>query len=106
MSSLRSIDSPKRIDRPCAPDSGGSVVFDTVPDMRVAVAALDGVFDSGLSVVLDVLATANTLRDDVAGAPPPLEVVITGLATMARTGHGLTVETVPLATMHSFPTCL
>jgi transcriptional regulator GlxA family with amidase domain len=71
--------------------------------MQVAVAALDGVFDSGLSVVLDVLATANTLRDDVAGAPPPLEVVITGLTTMARTGHGLTVETVPLATMHQLP---
>jgi transcriptional regulator GlxA family with amidase domain len=79
--------------------SGGSVVFDTVPDMQIAVVALDGLFDSGLSVVLDVLATANSLRDDVACGSPPFEVMITGLGTRTQTGHGLGVETVPLAAM-------
>jgi transcriptional regulator GlxA family with amidase domain len=89
--------------RSTIPGSGGSAVFVTIPDMRIAVAALDGSFDSGLSVVLDVLATANSLRDDITGGPPPYEVVITGLATTARTGHGLSVETVPLTAMERLP---
>jgi hypothetical protein len=37
--------------------------------MKVAVVAVDGMFDSGLSVVLDVLSSANALRSDVCGAP-------------------------------------
>jgi transcriptional regulator GlxA family with amidase domain len=86
--------------------SGGSAVFDTVPDMRIAVVALDGLFDSGLSVVLDVLATANFLRDNIVGAPPPFEVVVTGLSATARTGHGLRVETVPLAALEHRPDVL
>jgi transcriptional regulator GlxA family with amidase domain len=71
--------------------------------MRIAVAALDGLFDSGLSVVLDVLATANSLRDDAAGSPSPFEVVVTGLGSTARTGHGLAVQTVPLSDLGGVP---
>jgi hypothetical protein len=34
--------------------------------MRISVLAVPGLFDSGLSTVLDVLATANALREEVA----------------------------------------
>lgn len=91
------------MDRSYFVGSGGSVVFDIIPDMQIAVLALGGVFDSGLSVVLDVLATANSLRDGVDGAPPPFDVTVTGLAATARTGHGLLVETVPLTALTRLP---
>ena len=71
--------------------------------MRIAVVALDDVFDSGLSVVLDVLGTANSLRDQVVAAPPPFDVIVTGMAASARTGHGMQVETVPLTALGGLP---
>jgi transcriptional regulator GlxA family with amidase domain len=74
--------------------------------MRIAVVALDGLFDSGLAVVLDVLSTANALREHIAGAPSPFDLVLTGLDTTARTGHGLRVETVPLAALDPAPDVL
>lgn len=83
--------------------SGESDAFDTIPDMRVAVVALDGVFDSGLSVVLDVLATANSMRENLAAAPSAFEVTVVGLTAEARTGQGLLVETVPLAALTAHP---
>ena len=33
--------------------------------MKVSVLAYDGIFDSGLAAVLDVLDTANAMRDDL-----------------------------------------
>ncbi|MFI5782930.1 GlxA family transcriptional regulator [Nocardia sp. NPDC051570] len=71
--------------------------------MRIAVVALDGVFDSGLAVVLDVLETANALRDNVAGTPPPFDIVVAGLAATARTGHRLEIQTVPLDDLPNTP---
>lgn len=67
--------------------------------MRIAVVALDGVFDSGLSIVLDVLATANSMREHLPGPPSAFEAVVVGLTTAARTGHGLRVDTVPPAAL-------
>src|SRR5262245_14883237 len=43
--------------------SGEIATFDTVIAMRVHVLALDGVFDLGLSAVLDAFQTANELLD-------------------------------------------
>ena len=39
--------------------------------MHVAVLAVPDLFDSGLSAVLDVLATANALREEVAASVLP-----------------------------------
>lgn len=64
--------------------------------MRVAVLAVDGMFDSGLSAVLDVLSAANTLRDDTPGAAPPFDVTVVGMSGSARTAHGLRLATVPI----------
>ena len=42
---------------------GKNAIFDIVVAMRVDVLVLDGVFDLGLSAVLDVFQTANELKD-------------------------------------------
>jgi len=59
--------------------------------MKLDVLALDGVFDTGLSTVLDVFTTANelgaTLRLDVA----PFDVTMTGVRKRVRTSQGLSV---------------
>lgn len=57
---------------------------------------VDGMFDSGLSAVLDVLAAANALRDEVPGAPPPFDVAVVGTSAVTRTGHGLHLATTPM----------
>ena len=38
--------------------------------MKVSVLAYDGIFDSGLAAVLDVLDTANAMRDSLESPPP------------------------------------
>jgi transcriptional regulator GlxA family with amidase domain len=57
--------------------------------MRVSVLVLDGVFDSGLSVMLDTLATANDLSDDRKSSRH--EVTVTGFGKAATTQQGLRV---------------
>lgn len=69
--------------------------------MRIAVLVVDGMFDSGLSTVLDVLATANDFRDDL--VVPPFQVDIVGLAETARTGHGLRLATTPITALPAQP---
>lgn len=62
--------------------------------MRVSVLVLDGVFDSGLSVVLDTLATANDLADKGRKSVRH-EVTMCGLGRVATTHHGLRVPLAP-----------
>jgi transcriptional regulator GlxA family with amidase domain len=59
--------------------------------MRVNVLALDGVFDLGLSAVLDVFQTANELSEMAALAVPRFEVTIVGVRRSVKTSHGLSV---------------
>jgi transcriptional regulator GlxA family with amidase domain len=59
--------------------------------MRVSVLVLDGVFDSGLSVVLDTLATANELDGRKI---KPFEVTLCGLRRVVTTHQGLRVPVV------------
>lgn len=64
--------------------------------MKVSVLAYDGVFDSGLAAVLDVLDAANEMRHDVGGAgtggldspPPGWEVRTVAPGRRARTAAG------------------
>lgn len=56
--------------------------------MRVSVLVLDGVFDSGLSVVLDTLATANELAER---KTKPFEVTLCGLRRVVTTHQGFRV---------------
>ena len=74
--------------------------------MRVSVLAVPGLFDSGLSAVLDVLATANALREEVAASVLPFEVTVAGTAASVRTAHGLRLATTPLAELDTVPDLL
>jgi transcriptional regulator GlxA family with amidase domain len=63
--------------------------------MRVAILAVEGMFDSGLSVVQDILATANELSVQAHLAAPPFEVIVVGPGTSVRTANGLSLPTMP-----------
>ncbi|QMU78350.1 helix-turn-helix domain-containing protein [Streptacidiphilus sp. PB12-B1b] len=64
--------------------------------MRIAVLVLDGVFDSGLASVLDVLQWANELREQVPQPPPAWQVTMVGFSSTVRTGAGHAVEAAPV----------
>ncbi|HEX7308294.1 GlxA family transcriptional regulator [Lentzea sp.] len=64
--------------------------------MRIAVAAVDGAFDSGLAAIMDVFGAANALSAREGGAPLVLPTVV-GAGTQVRTGNGLVLTTVPHA---------
>src|SRR5258708_14684490 len=59
--------------------------------MRVDVLALDGVFDLGLSAVLDVFQTANELIIMAALEVPRFDVRTVAMRRTVKTSHGLTV---------------
>ena len=74
--------------------------------MQIAILAVDSMFDSGLAVTLDVLATANALRGQAAATTPPFEVTVTGIRNEVRTGHALHLATTPLAQLPAPPDLL
>ena len=70
---------------------GKNAAFSMIIAMRVYVLALDGVFDLGLSAVLDVFQTANELIEMSGIAVPRFELRIVGLRKTVKTSHGLSV---------------
>ncbi|MDH6576860.1 helix-turn-helix domain-containing protein [Kitasatospora sp. MAP5-34] len=64
--------------------------------MRIAVLVLDGVFDSGLAAVLDVLQCANELRGRMPQPPPAWQVSTIGFTDTVRTGAGHLVSADPV----------
>jgi transcriptional regulator GlxA family with amidase domain len=64
--------------------------------MRVDVLALDGVFDLGLSGVLDVFQTANELIAMAGIAAPRFELRIVGMRRAVKTAQGLSVPVQPI----------
>jgi transcriptional regulator GlxA family with amidase domain len=65
--------------------------------MDVAVLVYDGVFDSGLSAILDVLDAANAMRAELPQPPPAWQVTTVGFRRRVRTGAGHVVTTQPTA---------
>jgi transcriptional regulator GlxA family with amidase domain len=63
--------------------------------MRVAVVVYDGVFDSGLTSILDVLGNANELGAQI-HEPPTWTVTMVGSTPQVRTGAGLVISPEPL----------
>ena len=64
--------------------------------MRVSVLALDGVFDLGLSAVLDAFQTANELIPVSGETIAPFEVTIVGVRRAIKTSQGLSVPVLPI----------
>jgi transcriptional regulator GlxA family with amidase domain len=64
--------------------------------MEVSVLAYDGIFDSGLAAVLDVLDTANTMRGSLDIPPPGWKVTTVAPGKRARTRAGHIVHAAAL----------
>ena len=75
---------------------GRTAIFGIICAMRVYVLALDGVFDLGLSAILDAFQTANELIEMTGLAVPRFEVKIVGMRKTVRTAHGLKVPIQPV----------
>src|SRR5262245_19148491 len=70
---------------------GKNVIFSIIFAMRIDVLALDGVFDLGLSAVLDVFQTANELIEMANLAVSRFEPRIVGVRKVVKTAQGLSV---------------
>ncbi|WP_070106108.1 hypothetical protein [Burkholderia plantarii] len=65
--------------------------------MRIAVLALDGLFDTGLTVMPDALGAANKLAVRAMGRAPDFEVSIVGMRKRVQSSHGLLIPVQPVA---------
>jgi transcriptional regulator GlxA family with amidase domain len=74
---------------------GKAAIFRIICAMRVYVLVLDGVFDLGLSAILDAFQTANELIEMTGFSVPQFEVKIVGMRKTVRTAHGLNVPVQP-----------
>ena len=70
---------------------GKIAIFRIIVAMRVDILTLDGVFDLGLSAVLDAFQTANELSELFALPVPRFETTMVGMRKRVRTSRGLTV---------------
>ena len=59
--------------------------------MRIALLALDGLFDTGLMVTLDALGLANKFAAAQMGGTPHFDVTIVGVRKKVRSGQGLAI---------------
>lgn len=64
--------------------------------MRIAMLAIDGTFDMGLSVPLDAFAIANNISARAMDGSTRFEVVVVGVRRKVRTGRGFTVPVQPI----------
>ncbi len=67
--------------------------------MNICILALDGVFDTGLSAMLDTFAMANEVAAAQGRSGAPLSVQVVGVRQRLRTAHGLTLQAEPLGAM-------
>jgi transcriptional regulator GlxA family with amidase domain len=75
---------------------GKNANFVIILAMRIHVLALDGVFDLGLSAVLDAFQTANELIEVSSLDVPRFDVRIVGVRKSVSTAHGLRVPVHPI----------
>src|SRR6516225_5427947 len=59
--------------------------------MRIAILALDGLFDTGLTVLLDAFGLANKFSALQMGGKPPFDLSIVGVRRRVRSGQGLPI---------------
>ena len=68
--------------------------------MRIAVAVVDGVFDSGLATVTDILSAANFFA---AEPEPPFDFRLVSIGDEVRTGQGQRADTTPIERLSEPP---
>jgi transcriptional regulator GlxA family with amidase domain len=59
--------------------------------MRISILALDGLFDTGLAVMLDTFGLANKFSAAQMGATPRFDLSIVGVRRRVRSGQGLPI---------------
>ncbi len=64
--------------------------------MRIVIFALEGMFDTGLTVMLDALSLANNFSTRQMGGTPYFDVSIVGVRKKVRSRHGLTIPVQPV----------
>ncbi|QTO20361.1 GlxA family transcriptional regulator [Burkholderia seminalis] len=67
--------------------------------MRLSILALEGLFDTGLTVLLDTFAMANELAAARGFAVPPFDVGVVGVRRRVRTAHGLSMLAEPASSV-------
>lgn len=72
--------------------------------MRIFVLALDGVFDTGLSVVVDTFSTANELAAAQGDRRAPYDVQVIGVRKRIRTANGFSATVEPASALRPKPT--
>lgn len=70
--------------------------------MKIAVLALDGVFDTGLTAVLDAFTTANDLGQTLLPQFSPFDVSILGVRRKVLTAQGMRVPVMPVSDLEHF----
>lgn len=69
--------------------------FATIWAMKISLLVLDGVFDTGLSSLLDAFTTANELAAAFGHKQVHFDVTLTGMRSSATTSQGLSVALTP-----------
>ncbi len=64
--------------------------------MRITILALDGLFDTGLTVSLDAFAIANNHSAKAMGGAPHFDVSIVGVRRKVRSARGLSIPVQPI----------
>ena len=70
--------------------------FDVIYAMRISVLALDGLFDTGLAVILDAFSLANNFSARKMGGTPHFDVSIVGVRRKVRSGQGMPIPVQPV----------
>jgi hypothetical protein len=65
--------------------------FDVIYTMRISVLALDGLWDTGLTVTLNAFSLANSFSARQMGGTPYFDVSVVGVRKKVRSGHGLAI---------------
>lgn len=59
--------------------------------MRISILALEGLFDTGLTVMLDAFRMANNISGRMMGGTPHFDVTVVGMRRRVRSAQGLTI---------------
>lgn len=78
-------------------------IFAIIYDMKIHLLVLNGVFDTGLTALMDTFATANELASTLGLGVAPLEVRLIGPRKRVRTAMGLVAQVEPLPSSGPLP---